>query len=343
MAEALYRKYRPKDWGEVVGQEHITRVLEESLKAGNIGHAYLFVGSRGLGKTSVARILASSLETDERDLYEIDAASHTGVDNIRELTENIYTLPFNSTYKVYIVDEVHMLSKAAFNAFLKTLEEPPEYVIFILATTELEKVPDTIQSRCQVFTFKKPTRAALADMLKATAKKEGFTLEPSSAELIALLADGSFRDAQSILQKVLSSSENKVVEVSEVEMVTGAPSRALVFKLVGALAEGKKEDALAALLAASAQGVDMKLFLALVLDVLRATLLSLHAPSMKEHLKEQYGEDFDKLLAWGKGGVTLKTVSAFLVAHREIKFAAIPELPLELAILDVLGEDSKAQ
>jgi DNA polymerase-3 subunit gamma/tau len=336
MAEALYRKYRPQSFKDVIGQEHITNVLEGSLKAGNIGHAYLFVGSRGLGKTSIARILAQELGTDDSDLYEIDAASHTGVDNIRELSENIYTLPFSSKYKVYIIDEVHMLSKAAFNAFLKTLEEPPEYVIFVLATTELEKVPDTIQSRCQVFTFRKPTRAVLAEMIRETAKKEGFTFEPSAAELVALLADGSFRDAQSILQKVLSSSSNKKVEVSEVEMVTGAPPRALVFQLVKALAEEKVEDALAAVSAASVGGVDMKLFLALVLDVLRACLLAAHAPRMKETLKEQYGEDFEKLLSWGKARITLKTLSAFLLAHREIKFAVIPELPLELAILDLL-------
>src|SRR3989344_9656481 len=155
--QSLYRAYRPQSFDEVAGQEQVTRPLAEAVAAGKVGHAYLFAGSRGLGKTTVARILAREVGCTEQDLYEVDAARNNSVEDIRTLTEGGYTLPFESPYKVYILDEVHMLSKSAWNAFLKTLEEPPAHTIFILATTELERVPETVQSRCQVFEFKKPT------------------------------------------------------------------------------------------------------------------------------------------------------------------------------------------
>ncbi len=224
MAElALYRKYRPSSFSEVVGQGHVVKALQGALKEGNVAHAYLFYGSRGTGKTSVARIFARELKAHDSDIHEIDAATYTGVDNIRALREEAAVMPFESERKVYIVDEVHMLSKGAFNAFLKLLEEPPSHVTFILATTDLDKVPDTIQSRCQIFTFKKPTQKAIAETVAAIAKAEGFTLEKASAELIALLADGSFRDSQSILQKILSASSDKKVSVEDVVAITGAP------------------------------------------------------------------------------------------------------------------------
>ncbi|OGG71769.1 DNA polymerase III, subunit gamma and tau, partial [Candidatus Kaiserbacteria bacterium RIFCSPHIGHO2_12_FULL_56_13] len=240
MAEqSLYRAYRPKTFSEVVGQEQVTGPLSEALKAKKVGHAYLFAGSRGLGKTSVARILVREAGCTEKDLYEIDAASSNSVEDIRHLTENVYTLPFDSPYKVYILDEAHMLSKSAWNAFLKTLEEPPKHAIFILATTELERVPDTVQSRCQVFEFKKPSRGALAKLATDVAKKEGCMLAPDAAELIALLAEGSYRDALSVLQKVLTVSSDKKLLREEVEKATGAPKRELVHSLIYALAKGE--------------------------------------------------------------------------------------------------------
>ena len=181
MSEVLYRKYRPRGFKDVLGQEHIVNALSGALKQDNIAHAYLFSGSRGTGKTSIARILAGEVKTSSNDLHEIDAASNRGIDDIRELREAVTVLPFESKYKVYIIDEVHMLTKEAFNALLKTLEEPPAHVIFMLATTEIEKLPDTIVSRCQTFTFKKPSQKILKVAVTETAKSEGFTLEPSAA------------------------------------------------------------------------------------------------------------------------------------------------------------------
>src|SRR3989338_85057 len=247
--QSLYRAYRPQSFTEVAGQEQVTRPLEEAVASGKVGHAYLFAGSRGLGKTTVARILAREVGCTEHDLYEIDAASNNSVEDMRTLTEGVYTLPFESPYKVYILDEVHMLSKSAWNAFLKTLEEPPTHAVFILATTELDKVPETVQSRCQVFEFKKPTRAVLAKMTAVVAKKEGYTLAPDAAELIAMLADGSYRDALSVLQKVFASSPDlpggkagKKLSREEVEKATGAPKREQVHSLINALAGGGRGE-----------------------------------------------------------------------------------------------------
>lgn len=345
MAEALYRKYRPQSFKEVVGQEHITNVLEGSIKQGNVGHAYLFSGTRGLGKTSIARIFAKEIGCNSSDLYEIDAASHTGVDHMRELADNVYTQPFESPYKVYIIDEVHMLSKSAFNAFLKTLEEPPSYVVFILATTEESKLPDTIVSRCQRFTFKKPSRNVLAEVVTKVAKDEGFTLELQAAELTALLADGSFRDALSILQKILTSSSDKKVSVEEVEQVTGAPRRQLVHDCITALANKDTEKALATIRSAEDAGVEMKTFLTLILDYLRSVLLLRYAKKNKDNLTEQYGADeVAEMEELAKSPlINSETLTTFLNASREMRFAPIPALALELAVIALIGQDVGSQ
>ena len=333
--QSLYRAYRPQSFTDVVGQDQVTVALKEAIAAGKVGHAYLFAGSRGLGKTSIARILARELKTSDRDLYEIDAASRTGVDDIRELIENVYTLPFESPYKVYILDEAHMLTKNAWNAFLKTLEEPPAHVIFILATTELEKVPDTVQSRCQVFEFRKPTREGLAKGVTSVAKKEGYTIDAAAADLIAFLADGSYRDALSVLERVLSISADKTLSREEVEKATGTPRHALVASLVSALGEGNQEAALAAVRAAEESDVDMALYLSLVLEHLRQVLLVRHAPELRKELALELGEGYAEVeaLATKEGSrLSHETLRVFLEALGRVRYSPVPALPLELAV-----------
>ncbi|MDO8572645.1 MAG: DNA polymerase III subunit gamma/tau [bacterium] len=338
-AVALYRKYRPQTFKDVLGQEHVVKVLLGAIAAGNVAHAYLFAGSRGTGKTSVARIFAKSIGCSDNDLYEIDAASNRGIDDIRELRDGVRTLPFQSPYKVYIIDEVHMLTKEAFNALLKTLEEPPKHVIFILATTELNKLPETVISRCQTFTFKKPSHEVLKDIIVAIAKKEGFMIEPASADLIALLGDGSFRDAQGILQKVLSSSRDKKVSVNEVLEVTGAPNGGLVNEFISALAEKNISQGMNVIQKTSKQNIDMQIFLKLVLHKMRMILLIRFAKDMEEGIKEEFtDEDFEFLKDMsGKRGVELtsKTLEAMLGAHSMIRHASIPELPLEILLMNL--------
>ncbi len=342
--QSLYRTHRPATFRDVVGQEQVTKPLEETAKSGKIGHAYLFAGSRGLGKTSVARIFAEAIGCKENDLNEIDAASNNTVEDIRALTEGVYTLPFESPYKVYLLDEVHMLSKSAWNAFLKTLEEPPAHAVFILATTELEKVPETVQSRCQVFEFKKPTRAVLAKMTVAVAKKEGYALAPDAAELIAMLAGGSYRDALSVLQKVFAGTSEKNLSRELVELATGAPRREQVHALISALViappAGGRGKALESIEKASKADVDMKLFLELVLEALRATLLIRYAPELRASLADELGADeFSALEKFSAGkGITHATMLAFLTAADRIRFAPIPALPLELAVLELFPE-----
>ncbi|MBR2836885.1 DNA polymerase III subunit gamma/tau [Candidatus Saccharibacteria bacterium] len=223
--KALYRKYRPKCLAEVVGQEQVTGPLGNSLKAGKVSHAYLFTGPRGTGKTSVARIFAHevngfeyNLEDDYVDIIEIDGASNRGIDNIRELREKVMIAPTAGKYKVYIIDEVHMLTKDAFNALLKTLEEPPESVIFIMATTDAYKVPVTITSRAQTYTFKLADPAVMLGHLKAIAEKEGIKITDDALEIVVKRGGGSFRDSLSLLDQISTLSAEEITK----ELVIGA-------------------------------------------------------------------------------------------------------------------------
>lgn len=338
---ALYRKYRPEKFSEVLGQEHIVGVLEGALKDNSISHAYLFAGSRGTGKTSIARILAREAGCSDKDLYEIDAASNRGIDDIRELREAVYTLPYESPYKVYIIDEAHMLTKEAFNALLKTLEEPPKHVIFILATTEFEKLPETIVSRCQSFSFKKPSTLILKEMVTKVAKKEGYTLEQASADLIALLSEGSFRDAQGILQKAITSSKDKKISIKEVEKVTGAPAGTLVNDMISAIEDNDLEKGLMSVHSAAENNIDIKVFLKMILQKVRSVLLLRYAPAMKNDIEEQFSdEDFKFIKSLSEksdGKVNSNLLKELLVAYDETGRTYIPQLPLEMALVKLLG------
>ncbi|MBQ7169484.1 MAG: DNA polymerase III subunit gamma/tau [Synergistaceae bacterium] len=243
MSVSLYRKYRPQTFADVIGQVSAVAVLTNSISRNRVGHAYLFSGSRGCGKTSAARIFAKALNCTSRDNFEpcgtcrncteitagesldvieIDGASNNGVDNIRGLKENVTLSPFNSRYKIYIIDEVHMLSQGAFNALLKTLEEPPEHVIFIMATTEPHKVPVTIRSRCQHIPFRSITPADIFTRLEYVCNQEGIAFEPDALREVSRQADGALRDALSLLEQVSASGN---VTLANVEAILGAGSR----------------------------------------------------------------------------------------------------------------------
>ena len=275
MSVSLYRKYRPQDFASLVGQKAAVEVLANSITKNRVGHAYLFSGSRGCGKTSAARIFAKALNCTSRngfepcgicdncreitsgdslDVIEIDGASNNGVENIRGLKENVALAPFNSRYKVYIIDEVHMLSQGAFNALLKTLEEPPEHVIFIMATTEPHKVPVTIRSRCQHIPFRSITPDDIYTRLDYVCKSEGITAEEEALREISRQADGALRDALSLLEQAASAGD---VTLANIEALFGAGSRPAFERWIVSLRENPEEayTSLKAMFNAGASGV----------------------------------------------------------------------------------------
>lgn len=337
---ALYRKYRPASFEDVRDQDHIVSVLEGAIKKKTIPHAILFSGSRGTGKTTLARLFAKAIGVSDVDLYEIDAASNRGIDDVRELREAVYTLPYESERKVYIIDEVHMLTKEAFNALLKTLEEPPSHVVFILATTEEEKLLDTILSRCQVFRMRAPSRDVLARTVTDVAKKEGFTLSPEAADLIAIAADGSFRDALGVTQKVIMASGDAIGNADEVAAIIGAPKGQILRDLLSSLHEKNVEEALCAVSEAADAHVDMKLFMRLLLERMRAVMLLRNAPSKKKSLLSAFGEtdreQLQKLAGETPSALNSHLLLSFLDAAQQTGRTTLAQLPLELAIIESL-------
>ena len=289
----LARKYRPQNFSEVYAQDHVTQILQSALESGRVAHAYLFTGPRGVGKTSLARIMAKSLNCEtgptthpcnvcvncteitagvSPDVIEIDGASNTGVDDIRELQRELLYAASGAKYKIYIIDEVHMLSKNAFNALLKTLEEPPPNVIFIFATTEPQKVLPTIISRCQRYDFKRIPVEAIVQRLKDLAAEENITIDEDSLYLIARKADGGMRDALSLMDQTISYCGDKI-EIARVRQIFGMIPTQVYFEFMQKIKEGETAGIITRLHAIFEEGMDLQEFLSGMLEYLRLVLL----------------------------------------------------------------------
>lgn len=279
MGQALYRKYRSRSLSEIVGQKPITTALENAIKNGHISHAYLFTGPRGTGKTSVARILAFNIngipydsENLPLDIIEIDAASNRRIDEIRDLRDKVNIAPVSAKYKVYIIDEVHMLTREAFNALLKTLEEPPQHVVFILATTEAHKLPDTIVSRTQHYSFKLATTEQVVSHLKYVAKQESIKIDKPALELLAKHSGGSMRDALSLLDQVRHTSTNITTET--VRSNLGLPDEETVKNILNAVQSSNASEVISAVNLALETGATASLLATMLLKNIRENILS---------------------------------------------------------------------
>ena len=352
----LARKYRPGTFSEVVGQEHVTRTLRNAFNSGRLGHAFLFSGLRGVGKTSVARILAKTLNctddqhTDEPcgncsscreidqgrslDVVEMDAASHTGVDDIRELRESVMYAASEGKYKVYIIDEVHMLSKNAFNALLKTLEEPPSRVIFILATTEPHKVPVTIHSRCQRYDFRRISSVDMAKHLAAICEKESVEISHDSLRRIAIAAEGSLRDSQSLLDQVLSYAGDQVAD-EDVNMVLGSLDRDKLMQIISACVDSDSGGALRILGDMIDNGADPVRIALDLLEILRSLMILVEIEEPDDLIDLPEGE-FEALnsLAERAFPAALRMQFALLARGEErMRRTAQQRMHLELALV----------
>ncbi len=357
MSETLYRKYRPKNFTEIIGQKHIVQTFENAIKNNHIGQAYLLTGPRGTGKTSVARILAKTIncenlkgvltcekcgacqnisEGKSLDIIEIDAASNTGVDNIRELRETVNLPPTSLKYKVYIIDEVHMLSTGAFNALLKTLEEPPRHVIFILATTEIHKVPATIISRCQRFDFSRLPLSNIIEKLAKISQSEGVKIDQESLEMIAIAAEGGMRDAESLLGQIISL-EDKNITLKEVEQILGTTDQKFSQDIAEMIITNNSTGAIRKINELLENGYDLQIFTKSLINYLRQLMILKVNPELKSFFTyELTSESLKKMQSLAEKTDLLKIITAinlFLEAQGKISSFILPQLPLEIAII----------
>ncbi|MDR0462167.1 MAG: DNA polymerase III subunit gamma/tau [Christensenellaceae bacterium] len=270
---SLYRAYRPKTFAQVVGQEPIVKILQNQIKANKIAHAYLFCGSRGTGKTTVAKIFARAM-TDEIDTFEIDAASNNSVGDVRDLVDKVKYPPVRGKYKVYIIDEVHMFSTSAFNAFLKTLEEPPAHIVFILCTTEPSKILPTIQSRCLRFDFRPATDKDIKKVLTDVFKKEDITATDDATDLIVTAGSGSYRDALSTAETVISYCGGKQITANDVTAVLGTVSPELLKSLLGFIRSGELKNISKTVSAIFEKGINTNLLVKNFIETIKTELLA---------------------------------------------------------------------
>lgn len=357
---ALYREFRPKTFEEVIGQEHITETLRRQVKNGRIAHAYLFSGGRGSGKTSTAKILSravnclnpidgepcnnceicrGALENSITDITEIDAASNNGVDNIRDIREEVEFLPTTAKYRVYIIDEVHMLSTGAFNALLKTLEEPPAHVIFILATTEPQKLPVTILSRCQRFDFKKISINNISKTLKKCSEQLNIEIEEKAINLISRLADGAMRDAYSILDRCIADGETRITEEKVRELV-GIPEFEYVSAFINLILNAKTTELIDYMEKTIADGKNIEVFLDESIKFLRDVLV-LKASKNIEGFSEEEKNVMMEIANCTDAQKLINLITNLAMVQGNMKWSSDSEVAFETGVLKVAIEINK--
>ncbi|MFH1464812.1 MAG: DNA polymerase III subunit gamma/tau, partial [Pseudomonadota bacterium] len=351
---AIARKWRPQSFDAIVGQRHVTRTLQNAIRLGRIHHAFLFTGPRGVGKTTAARVLARALCCEQGptaepcgvcslctailagaapDVIEIDGASNNSVDDVRELRDGVRYLPTQARYRIYIIDEVHMLTKQAFNALLKTLEEPPPHVIFIFATTEPQKIPETILSRVQRFDFKRIPGGQVVERLRAVCDAEGVQVSDHALRLVARAGGGSMRDSQSLLDQVISFS-GMVIEDAQVSDLLGLVDRTVLYEMLTGLVKGEPGRCLDAIAQVHEHGFEIEQFTAELMELLRNAALVAMAPDDRRHL-DLSADEIERLGELAQGlppDLFARWFDALLDVHDRVARAARPRLVLEMAV-----------
>ncbi len=367
MRLALYRKYRPRKLSELLGQEINVHLLKNAASQNKLGHAYLFYGPRGTGKTTTARLIAKLLNCERRqsdpefqklgepcngcrpckeinsnvsfDVVEIDAASNRGIDEIRNLKESIQTAPSGSAYKIYIIDEAHMLTGPAFNALLKTLEEPPRHAVFVLATTEYEKMPATITSRTQRFLFKKIPKAKIIEKLWLIAKEENISIDDAALELVAAAGEGSFRDSESLLDQLSSLQER--IDIETAERMTGRVASKTVHGLAELILKGDLQGSLRYLAGVYEEGHNMTQLTKDLIHYFRKIIALSVSPGLETLFESDLTKEEVRQLKTLSGLITIEKhvplLKSLIRAYGETRYSPFATIPLEIALIENLG------